>query len=446
MIFFDRKKEISELQKIEQQTVNDSSRMVLLTGRRRIGKTVLAKRVFAESKMMYLFIARKSEAELVQTLTENIRSQGWYVPEGMKTFPHLIEYLFELGKTQTFTLILDEFQEFDNINRSVFSDMQNLWDSYKHITHINLVITGSVYSLIQKIFMDKDEPLFNRADHIIRLQPFTTSVLKEILTHYNADYTNEDLLALYTITGGVPKYVEWLIDNGCTTKDKMLEYVFSDNSHFIEEGRTLLVSEFGKNYGTYFSILQEIALGNRSQSLIEQRLGNISVGGYLKQLEETYQLINRERPIMSKRESKAVRFALNDNFIRFWFRYIEKNRSMIEIQNFEGLLLLAQKDYTTYTGLTLEQYFRTKMQESHEWREISSWWRPKAIEIDGRLIDAEIDIVALALEGKRAIVAEVKRKREQYDHQLFMAKVEYLHSTDLSKYKIETRLLTIEDM
>ena len=74
---------------------------------------------------------------------------------------------------------------------------------------------------MQKIFMDKDEPLFNRADAIIRLQPFTIDVLKHILSEYHPQYSNDDLLALYAITGGVPKYVAWLMDNACVDQQKM---------------------------------------------------------------------------------------------------------------------------------------------------------------------------------------------------------------------------------
>ena len=448
MKFYDREKEQNELRRIRQLAYTNMSQMTLITGRRRIGKTVLIKHTLEEyGDMLYLFIARKSESELVSTLIDSLHEQtDMYIPDGLTSFVALLRHLFEQGKHQSFTLVLDEFQEFMNINPGVFSDIQNLWDSYREQTHINLVISGSAYRLMQKIFMDKDEPLFNRADHIIRLQPFRTEVLKQILADYNPNYTNDDLLALYTITGSVPKYMTWLLDNGCATKEQMYAYVFSENSHFLEEGRTLLVSEFGKNYGTYFSILQEIASGYTTQAQIEQRLGGISVGGHLKVLDETYCVIKKERPIFAKPDSRTVQYSLNDNFLRFWFRYVEKNRSMIEIQNFEGLLRLATKDYETYTGLVLERYFRQQMAETSEWREISAWWRSKAIVYKGQTIDAEVDIIALPLEGKKALVAEVKRKKEEYKHELFMLKVDYLRQTDLHKYQVETKLLTLEDM
>ena len=448
MRFYNRDKEQQELLRIREMAYGDTSRMTLMFGRRRIGKTMLIKHTFESSgDMLYLFIARKSESDLVTTLVENLREQTeMYIPEGMTSFAALLRHLFEQGKHQAFTLVLDEFQELQNINPSIFSDMQNLWDSYREKTHINLVISGSAYRMIWKIFMDKDEPLFNRADHIIRLHPFRLEVLKQIMKEHNPNYSNDDLLALYTITGGVPKYMTWLLDNGCVTKEQMYAYVFSENSHFLEEGRTLLVSEFGKNYGTYFSILQEIASGYATQAQIEQRLGGISIGGYLKSLEEIYSLLRKERPILAKPESKTVQFFLNDNFLRFWFRYVEKNRSLIEIQNYAGLLRLAEKDYETYSGKVLELYFRQQLAETSDWRAVSAWWRSKAIVYKGQTMDAEVDIVALPVEGKKALVAEVKRKKEEYQHGLFMLKVDYLKQTDLRHYAVEARLLTLEDM
>ena len=232
MRFFDREKEREKLLFLKQQSEQDCSRMTVLIGRRRIGKTMLIRHTFTEEELIYLFVARKSETDLVSSYTSLVREKGYYIPDGMTRFAQLLQYLFELGKNQILTIAIDEFQEFENINPSVFSDMQNLWDTYKEQTKVNLVISGSAYRLMQKIFMDKDEPLFNRADAIIRLQPFSLDVQKEILAYYNPKYTPDDLLTLYVITGGVPKYIAWLMDANCKTKDEMYAEFFSENSHF----------------------------------------------------------------------------------------------------------------------------------------------------------------------------------------------------------------------
>ena len=97
--------------------------------------------------------------------------------------------------------------------------------------------------------------MFGRRDALIKLNPFRTDTIKEIIKDYKPDYSNEDLLALYTYTGGVPKYIELFMDNLVTDKDSMISYMIRDNSLFVSEGKNILIEEFGKDYGTYFSIL-----------------------------------------------------------------------------------------------------------------------------------------------------------------------------------------------
>ena len=117
----------------------------------------------------------------------------------------LFQYMMEIAGQRAFNLVIDEFQEFYNINNSIYSDIQNIWDRYRKETKMNLIVCGSIYSLMNKIFQNNKEPLFGRADIIIKLSPFSLPVLKEIMYDYYPTYTNDDLLALYTFTGGIPK-------------------------------------------------------------------------------------------------------------------------------------------------------------------------------------------------------------------------------------------------
>lgn len=129
---------------------------------------------------------------------------------------------------------------------------------------------------------------------------------------------------------------------------------------------------------------------------------------------------------MSKPGSKNVQYEITDNFLRFWFNYFDRNQTLVELYNFEHLRNIITSDYPTFSGFTLEKWFRLKMMESHQYADIGSWWERK--------------------KGKTAIVAEVKRQQRNYDHKLFMEKVEHIKTSILSKYDIETRLLTLQDM
>ena len=449
MRFYDRTNELAELQRIKNLSFNDHSRLTVVTGRRRIGKTSLIMRSIEDSPTVYLFVGRKNEATLCAEFIPAIaQSLETFVPNEIRTFRSLFQYLMELSVSRAFNLVIDEFQEFYNIRPDVFSDMQNLWDEYRQETKINLVISGSVYSLMQKIFTDHGEPLFGRADNILCLRSFNTKVLKQIMEDFAPGYSNDDLLALYTLTGGIPKYVELFCDNQALSVDRIYDFVFSENSLFIDEGRNLLITEFGKNYGIYFSILLEIANGHYTQGEIESVLGGISIGGHLSKLENVYNLITRERPIFAKPGTKKnVRYIIGDNFLNFWFKYIERNRSYIELQNFEDLRQLAKADYQTYSGKVLENYFKQKLAEEGGFKEIGSWWETKSSTNKERLNSYEIDIVALKSSGKKALIAEVKRMPENnYVHSTFMEKVEHLRHKEMAKYDIETRVLGLEDM
>ena len=304
---------------------------------------------------------------------------------------------------------------------------------------MNFVVSGSIYSLMEKIFHNEKEPLFGRADNIIKLSAFSLNVLKKIIKDYHPQYTNDDLLALYSFSGGVPKYVELFCDNRVLTVDGMIDFMVRDNSPFTDEGKNLLIEEFGKNYGTYFSILSAISGGYNTQTEIEALLGEKSLGGYLKRLIEDYNIVVRQRPVFSKEGSQTVRYGICDNFIHFWFNYFDRNRSLIEIKNFVGLRKLIKADYPTYSGKILEQYFKQKYAESYEFRLIGLWWEPKGNQ-------NEIDIVAIYLDNKSAIVAEVKRQKKNFKPELFQKKVEHLENKVLAKYQINTVCLSLEDM
>ncbi|MDR1740081.1 MAG: ATP-binding protein [Bacteroidales bacterium] len=440
MNFYNRESELAELQRIKNLSFTEYSRMTVLTGRRRIGKTSLIMKLTENEPTVYLFVGRKTEtalcAEYISIISNTLNV---FVPTEIASFSSLFQYLMEIATQKSFNLIIDEFQEFFNINESVYSDMQNIWDQYRKRTKINLIMSGSIYSLMHKIFQNSEEPLFGRADNIIKLSPFDTDTLKKIIRNYNPNYTNDDLLALYAFTGGVPKYLEIICDGTELKVDKMIKFIVRENSPFIEEGKNLLIDEFGKNYGTYFSILSAVSGGINTQPDIMSALGDKSIGGQIKRLIEDYNVLKRIRPLGSKEGTQTVRYEIIDNFLQFWFNYFDRYRSMIEIKNFAGLQKIIKADYTIYSGKILERYFRQKLAESNMYREIGSWW-----EVKGHL--NEIDIVTLSLEKNKALAIEVKRKKDRYRSTALEEKVERLKQKALYNYNIETRCLSLEDM
>ena len=446
MKFYDRQHELNELDRIRDISFSVNSQMTVVTGRRRIGKTKLLVKSCESTPTLYLFVSRNNEATLCDQFSEEARrSLGFFVPEGIVSFREFFRLCMEYGKTTSFNLILDEFQEFYNINPAVFSEVQNIWDQTKDFTHVNLLICGSVYTMMHRIFQDYKEPLYGRASGFLKLKPFSPSVLKQILKDHNANYTNDDLLALYSYTGGVPKYVELLMDSGCVSVQRILERICSENSIFLEEGNVMLIQEMGKQYGTYYSVLSAIAGGATESSRITQVTGVQSIGGIMQRLEEDYDMVSKKRPIMAKPGSQTVRYEIKDHFLRFWFRYIVKHQNLIQTGQWEKLKEMVVKDYPTYSGKELEDYFKDKLCEELPIVQIGSWWEGSRSHTDDN-DQHEVDIIALFYDSPKVLIAEVKRDKRNFKKQPFAEKVELLRNKYFDKYEIETRCFSLSDM
>ncbi len=434
MKFYNRDKELAYLRKIGDDA-KSTSRMTIIVGRRRIGKTKLIKEAY--TKIVYLFVSRKNEALLCEEFISIIQNELNVKIFGTFTkFKDLFEYLMELSKTISFTLVIDEFQEFLQINSTIYADMQNTWDSYKDESKMNLVLSGSIYSLMKKIFEDRKEPLFGRANHKIHLKPFSVETLEKILEDHHANHSNDDLLSFYILTGGVAKYVELFVDNKALTFEAQLDLMFDENSLFIDEGKNLLIEEFGKEYTTYFSILSLIASSKTSRSEIESILGK-NVGGYLDRLENEYTIIKKVKPIFAKEGSRTLKYEIIDNFFHFWFRFIYKNRSAIEIENYAYVKSIVQRDFATYSGRFLEKFFIEKLKASGAFSAIGTYWEKGN--------QNEIDIIAVNDNEKKILIAEIKRNPDKINLELLKKKAQKLLQKH-QRYAVTFKGYSLEDI
>jgi len=406
MKFYDRTKELEALRKIEQLSAT-SAQMTVMTGRRRIGKTTLIKTAFTEIPFVYFFVGKKSETLLCSELAEIIRETLGEDLGDFSSFPRLLGAILSIAKRRNFTLVFDEFQNIAYTRPSIFSDIQDVWDSNKGESHINLVICGSLYSKMKQIFEDKEEPLYGRATARFKIRPFDIATLKTILADHNPGYTAEDLLCLYMVTGGVAKYVEQLMTRGAVTKDGIIRDVFSLGSYFLGEGQEMLRDEFGKDYGNYFSILSALSSGETSRGDVKSYTG-LEAGGYLDRLEKDYDIVSRRRPYLAGENTKNVEYVIADNFLNFWFRFIYRYRSAVEVGNLEWLQQKVLADYESYSGPILERFFRQVYAETGLYNTVTNYWRKK----DGK---DEIDLIAVNDTEKSIVIGEIKRNPEKID-------------------------------
>lgn len=440
MKFYDRESELERLHGM-QRLSQHGGRMTFVVGRRRIGKTMLLLEATRNTTTLYFFVARKSEVLLCQDFIGEIRHKLAIPVLGeFKSFTDLFRLLLEHSKSVSFNLIVDEFQEFQYINPSVYSDMQHHWDLNKAGSRMNLLLCGSVYSMMQQIFENRKEPLFGRADMKLHVRSFPVPVLKEILQDHHPEWSHGDLLALYTLTGGIPRYIQWFIDHRSLTLEKMVKFIASPDSPVIQEGRSMLIQEFGKDYAVYFSILAAISQGHNSRHRIESLLNQEIGGGYLTRLERDYGLISRVRPIFSKSESRSIRYVLSDPFLTFWFRFIFKYSHFIESGGYDELRSVILRDYATFSGLSLERYFMEKLTGEGGFTRIGGYWDSKG--------ENEIDLIAVNDLEKRAVLMEIKVKPAQLRMEKLKLKSEHLLLKHpwLQEYRIELRGLSEGDM
>lgn len=434
--FYYRKNEWKLLSQIERQSKKNAC-FTVITGRRRIGKTELLKEFISDKESAYLFSTRCAEKVLCsqwqKILEEGI---GLKIFGSIESLSDLFEQVMIYSKDHHFTLVIDEFQDIEYINKAFFSQMQNIWDSNKGDSKINLIVCGSVYSLMTRIFKDEKEPLFGRSTHFIHLKPFAPSVVKEIFKDFNPKYKAEDLLCLYMLSGGVAKYIFLLMYAGATTKNKMIDCVCNMASPFLTDGRDMLISEIGKDYGIYFSILQAIATGHTSQSEIDSIIQK-NTGAYLQNLQKVFGITAQTKPLLSKSESRNARWHIIDEYTLFYFRFIFSHQDLVELGNYEMLKNYILRDYESFTGKTLERYFTAKLLEEGNLTKIGGWWDKKS--------ENEIDIIALNELEKSCRIYEVKRQADKIRLDKVEAKSQAFMQ-NLSGYKLEVFGLSMDDM
>jgi AAA+ ATPase superfamily predicted ATPase len=438
MKFYDREKELEILQTNWEQTT-DRGRLTVLIGRRRIGKTTVLRKSAddAGQPMLYLYVSKDNEKVLTGKFQDAAeQALGLQIFGRLETFAQFFEQVLKYGLQHHFTLVFDEFQNFIKVNPAIPGHIQDLWDRYHEDVKVNMVACGSIYNMMHKLFDNEDEPLYGRQDCRMNMLPFRISVLKQILHDHNPQYTSEDLLCLYMLTGGVAKYVAWLMNAKATTKAKMLRWVTQAGSPYLTEGTELIMSEFGKDYTNYLSILQLVAAGMTKQSEIDGALGK-NTGAFLDNLETEYSYLHHKQPMFSKPNGRNSRWQLDDCFLRFWFRFILRNQALVEMERNDLLLEIVERDYERYSGLVLEQYFRQKWMEEERVTVVGNYWDRNGLN--------EIDMIALNDIDKTAVVAEIKRQRKKFNPKEFADKVSTIEN-DLAKYDVKQIGLSMEDM
>ena len=415
-----------------------------ITGRRRIGKTELIREWIKgkPSRVLYFYVTRQNEATLLvefqQILSQEFPEYRAVEFAGMSQF---MQTLFDLHIQHQLISIFDEFQEFHWLGSDPFSIIQRELDLRQGEMKGMLVAVGSLQSMMIKLFDDAKQPLFGRLNASLHCASFSPLSLEKLFNERNIDISKR--LDLYTVFHGVPFYYRLIDDYQLWNKSifQIIDTLVLDNNSILaDEGRQLLLSEFGKKYSPWFSILKAVSMGSTRLSEIVNQSGvpTENINRYLNELIQYYQLIERRQPLGAKAGGKISRYYISDRFVEFWFRFVYRYQSMLEIGATAALLGNIERDFSSYQGRIFEEYCKELLIELNQnsilsFDEIGSWWDRGETEIDITTInhrEKQIVFYECKLQGKR-----IQTQKLRVNASRFMESQKHLKSYGLN-YKI----------
>ncbi len=396
MTFYDR---VDELDALTSSFTAPGHGLYVVYGRRRVGKTELLKEFCTDRPHIYFLAAQEAEHRQREKFIEKVadhfddrvpRIDGW---------DEAFEYLGEKLSTEDTVVVIDEFPYLIEENDSVPSYLQSFVDEQLQQTDSMVILCGSSVSTMESDVLGHKSPLYGRRTGQIDLQPFSFQQSTEVI-----DYSLEDTIRSYAVTGGTPLYLT-LFDYTQPLSENIRTQILSPTAVLYNEPEFLLRTEL-RNPARYMSILEAVALGQTTPNEIAGATG-IDVGPLSKYLQtlRRLRLIDREVPITaSSKKSKRSRYRVADNFLRFWFRYVEPNRSSIEEAPQIVFDTTIEPDLPDHVATTFEAVCQEAVWEAirrgkmDSYSEVGRWWYG----------EDEIDIVGLAPDADRILFAECK--------------------------------------
>ena len=405
--FVDREQEMATLQS---EYDRDGSGLVVLYGRRRVGKTTLISEFIRDKKALFFLASEESESQnrlafqqkaadfLNSDLLKNVEVKSWDV-----LFRAIMDTHFDSKPV----IVLDEFQYLGRSNPAFPSVFQRIWEEILKDRQVMVILCGSLISMMQSQTLAYDSPLYGRRTAQIRLKQIPFAYYHEFFP----EKSRKELIEMYAVTGGVPKYIE-LFSQSKDIYSAIETCVLNRSGYLYDEPHFLLQQEVSE-VGSYFSIIKAIAAGNTKLSAIAGVLEvkSTSLTKYLKTLIDL-DILEREVPVTedSPEKSKKGLYKIKDNYLRFWFAFVYPNMSFIESGHGRIVMDKIRKSLVrNHIAFVYEDVCRERMWEMNAQ---SAW--PFYFSKLGRYWDSkeEIDIAAIDPDGKNLILGECKYWQE----------------------------------
>jgi hypothetical protein len=391
--FIDRKEELEILENLRSENF-----FMVVRGRRRIGKTTLLRKAFPDAVYVFIWPNKSYQWIVNEICAEN------NLPRFLN-FVDIMRYLLDKKRI----VILDEFQNFLNIDKSVFGEMQKLIDEriIKNES-VKIVVSGSSYSLINRLFNSEASPLYGRRTHEIVLQELPAEELFKSLK-----MRIEEFIKFWSVFGGVPYY--YAVMGVEDVEKSIIEMIEKKDSMLLDEGKVILSVEFGRDSKAYNTVLTAIAEGKTRlgeiASLFSNKKGETIK--YLDILRKEFNLVRRVTPILSDpRKSREGIYEISDNFLSFWFYFIDKQRAYLEQERFGEAISFFEENFPGYVGRKFDGFItylikRGVLFSDSEFEKIGRQWGSIPAAEEGKN-QYEIDIVALNEKTKDILFAECK--------------------------------------
>lgn len=410
MNFVDR---IEETARLRDALSREKSSLVVVYGRRRLGKSTLIKRVLSDGDVY--FLADRSEGQHQRTLLAKVVAQVF--PDFDKlTYPDW-ESLFRAVNYRTdkrFTLCLDEFPYLVEQSPELPSVLQKLVDE-KQLKY-NLVLCGSSQNMMYGLFLDSTAPLYGRADEIMRLTPIRLPYIQEAL-----DLDAVSSVEEYAVWGGVPRYWE-LRENRNSLSDALWHNILSINGTLYEEPIKLFQDDV-KDIVKTSTIMSYIGSGANRLSEIAARC-NEPATNLSRPLKKLIDLGFLEKDVpfgIDEKNAKKSLYKIADPFMAFYYQFVVPNRSFIELGRRLPLEQALAAHFPEYVSMHWEKLCRDavtgNMVNGIVYGNAKRWWGPVLNE-DKKPEQIEIDVMAESLDKKYLLVGECKWTNHENGKQL----------------------------
>ncbi len=385
---------------------------IVIYGRRRVGKTALINEFCKGKSTIYFSALNASSGENLEALSKaiyNCQNPDSTSTPTYQSYADALDAITEMAMKKRLVFVIDEYPYLAKAEKSISSRLQHIIDHKWQDSQLYLILCGSSMSFMEYQVLGYESPLYGRRTAQFKIQALT---YREI-TVFHPELAVSDQALLYGVTGGIPHYINKL-DVEKDLDEALLENLFSTSSYLFEEPENLMKQEL-REPAIYNSVISAIAGGASHSNEISTKVGLESsvCAKYLKVL-LNLGILKKETPITEKPGRKTI-YAIDDNFFRFWYRFVLRNMSIISAGRMRLVYEQAVKQfYPDYMGLIFEKMCQEYLLRYAKnlpilLRSVGQWWGTDSKTHK----EVQIDIVGTSVEGNEYLIGSCKYRNEK---------------------------------